>query len=168
MLVDDKLVSIFSQINLFELHLCPQDLIFEEGRQTVRDYYGRLVGKGNFEYLLSRFSLPSQSRRVSADIYLRSGRAIRPLPRAFPQDGLHGRPRHCSQSSHPLRRWPTHLDLRREGDTWIVETADGTTYVSRKLALATPSVAAAPAADLRPIWHGIWKPYPLQQSIQSV
>ena len=157
MLVDDKLVSIVSQINLFELLIsAPKILFLRKAGQTVRDYYGRLVGKGNFERTFSAVfsAVPSQKAdEFPADILFKKRARNKTVAKSFTLQGGLQSVAHAivaNPAIHYVGGQPTQA-LRREGDTWIVETADGTTYASRKLALATPSsVAARLLADLAP------------------
>lgn len=157
MLVDDKLVSIVSQINLFELLVsAPKVFFLKKAGQTVRSYYGRIVGKRNFARTFSAVfsAVPSQKADdFPADLLFKKRARNKTVAKSFTlREGLQSVAHAVAANSaiHYVGGQPTRA-LHRAGDTYVVETADGTTYASGQLALATPpSVAAHLLADLAP------------------
>ncbi len=157
MLVDDQLTSIISQINFFELLVsAPKILFLKKAGQTMRSYYGRIVGEKNFARTFSAVfsAVPSQKADdFPADILFKKRARNNAIAKSFTlQGGL-------QTIAHAIAANPA-IDyignqqvrtLRRESTTCIIETVDGTTYRSHQLALATPPpVAARLLAGLAP------------------
>ena len=149
MLVDDRFASIVSQINVFELLVsAPKILFLKKAGQTVRSYYGRIVGEKNFARTFSAVfsAVPSQKAdEFPADILFKKRTRNKSVAKSFTlQGGL-------QSVAHAIAANPA-IDyvgdqqiqtLRRQGDSCVVETANGTVYGARQLALATPSSIAA-------------------------
>lgn len=157
MLDGNRFVSIVSQINLLELLVsAPKIFFLKRAGQTVRSYYGRIVGEGNFERTFSAVfsAVPSQKADAfPADILFKKRARNKAVAKSFTlQSGLQAIAHAVAANPaiHYVGGQPAQA-LHREGDAWIVETADGTTYASGQLALATPpSIAAHLLADLAP------------------
>ena len=157
MLVDDRLASIVSQINLFELLFsAPKMFFLKKAGQTVRSYYGRIVGEKNFARTFSAVfsAVPSQKAdEFPADLLFKKRARNKDIAKSFTlQGGLQSVAR--AIAADPAIDYvggQQVQSLQRTGDIFTVKTADGSTYGAHQLALATsPSVAAQLLADLAP------------------
>jgi protoporphyrinogen/coproporphyrinogen III oxidase len=157
MLVDGGLKSVLSQVGLFELIFSAPRLFFlKKTDRTVRSYYGRIVGSGNFARFFSAVfsAVPSQKAdEFPADMLFKKRTRDKEFPRSFTlRDGLESlatelaaRPGVAFVGGQDV------VSVLRKGQGYQIRTADGVAYTSQNLALATPSsVAAQLLAQIEP------------------
>ena len=166
MIVGTTFKSVFSQIALFELLFSAPRLFFlNKSGQTVRSYYGRIVGEGNFARTFSAVfsAVPSQKADdFPADMLFKKRARNKEVAKSFTmQRGLQSIAEAIiAQPNVEFSAGQSVESVRRENDLYHVQTADGATYQGRHLALATPppeaaflleNIAAALAQHLRQI-----------------
>jgi protoporphyrinogen/coproporphyrinogen III oxidase len=150
LLVDDKLRSIPSQLNLGELFASAWRAFSEhkQGR-TVADYYGKLVGRKNYQRVLAPLfaGVPSQCvDDFPAEMLFKRRARRKDIPRSYTFAGglqtlIDGM---ASQPGITLRTSAAATALARTDAGFVVELAGGTEHISaRRLALAVPAPQAA-------------------------
>ena len=149
MLVGNTLKSIFSQIGLFELLFSVPRLFFlKKDGQTVRSYYGRIVGQGNFARTFSAVfsAVPSQKADdFPADMLFKKRARNKDIAKSFTmQRGLQSIAEAIvDQPQIEFVGGQRVESIRRENDLYHIQTADGTVYQSQHLGLATPPSEAS-------------------------
>ena len=87
MLVGDRVKSVLSQVGLFELFFSAPRLVYlKKAGQTVRSYYGRIVGPGNFARVFSAVfsAVPSQKADdFPADMLFKKRGRDKGFPKSF-------------------------------------------------------------------------------------
>jgi protoporphyrinogen oxidase len=149
MLVANDLKSIFSQIKLFELLVSvPRLFSTRKKGQTVRSYYGNIVGQGNFQRIFSALfsAVPSQKADdFPAEMLFKKRARNKDIAKSFTmQRGLQSIAE--AVAAHPNIEFKTVQDARtitRAGERFCIQTAAGDSYISERLALATPPPVAA-------------------------
>ncbi len=149
MIVGTAFKSVFSQIGLFELLFSAPRLFFlNKSGQTVRSYYGRIVGQGNFARTFSAVfsAVPSQKADdFPADMLFKKRARNKEVAKSFTM-------RHGLQSIAKAIVAQAHIEfvggqsvesIQRENGVYQIRTTDGTAYQSEHLALATPPPEAA-------------------------
>ena len=96
----NRFVSIVSQINLLELLVSAPKIFLKRAGQTVRSYYGRIVGEGNFERTFSAVfsAVPSQKADAfPADILFKKRARNKAVAKSFTlqRRPTGDRPRRC-------------------------------------------------------------------------
>lgn len=157
LLVDGEVRSVASQLGIFELLGSVPRLIglAKEGR-TVRDYYGRIVGSGNYERVFGPLfaAVPSQNADAfPASMLFKKRDRRKDVLRSFTvQGGLQtialGL---AAQPTVDLVRGARAVSVAHRGAGFEVTTQDGRTFGARRLAFAVPpSEAARLCANVAP------------------
>ncbi len=149
MLVANDLKSIFSQINLFELLFSAPRLFFTSKKgQTVRSYYGNIVGQGNFRRTFSAVFSAVPSQRADdfpADMLFKKRTRNKDIAKSFTmQHGLQSVAKRIT--TNPNIEFKSTQDVHtitRAKKLFCIQTVDGNSYKSEHLALATPPSVAA-------------------------
>jgi protoporphyrinogen oxidase len=157
LLVEGKVRSVPSQLAMGELFASAWRAFTEKkAGRSVGDYYGRLVGKGNWQRVFAPLlsSVPCQrADDFPAEILFKRRPRRKNFPRTFTLrqgistlvDKLAADPRVALRTSAGAR------DLARTDQGYTVTTADGNTVVVRTLILALPpDVAGRLLAPLLP------------------
>lgn len=91
MLVDGKVVSIFSQLGFFKAFTGALKMISTpKDGQTVREYYTKLFGEANFNKVIHPVTsavICQDSANVSADLLLKSRKKDKSVPKSFSLKG---------------------------------------------------------------------------------
>jgi protoporphyrinogen/coproporphyrinogen III oxidase len=149
MLVDGKLRSIPWQLSLPELFASAWHAFSErkQGR-TVADYYGRLVGRRNWNRVVAPlfatvFSQPAD--KFPAEMLFKKRTRRKDIPRSYTfaggiqtvTDRIAAEPRTMLRTNAPVRA------LARTEGNFVVEMAGGDRVFAQRLALALPAPEAA-------------------------
>jgi protoporphyrinogen/coproporphyrinogen III oxidase len=149
LLVDNRIRSIPSQLALWELFASAWRVLTlrKEGR-TVEEYYGRLVGRGNWKrvvapLLSAPFSQPTGG--FPADMLFKRRPRRKDFPRAFTFAGGLGSlvERMSRHERITIRTGAEVHKVEREGPLVTIDTAEGGRTVARRLALALPPATGA-------------------------
>lgn len=149
MIVGTAFKSVFSQIGLFELLFsAPRLLFLNKSGQTVRSYYGRIVGAGNFSRTFSAVfsAVPSQKAdEFPADMLFKKRARNKEVAKSFTmQRGLQSIAEAIiAQPNIEFVGGQNVESIERKNDLYHIRTANDTTYQSQHLALATPPPEAA-------------------------
>ncbi len=146
MLVADHLRSIPSRLNYFELFVsAPRLLFLKKHGQSVKSYYSRIVGKGNFNKVFTHLfsAVPSQSAdEFPADALFKRRQRRKDIIRSFTLP-------HGLQSVIDAIAAVTDIDavtgsealeIERLAQSFAIKTADGERYTADYVALATAPV----------------------------
>jgi protoporphyrinogen oxidase len=149
LLVDGKVRSVPSQLALGELFLSSwRAFTSRKDGHTVSEYYGRLVGKRNWQRVFAPLlsAVPSQrAEDFPADMLFKSRPRRKDLPRSFTlKGGL------STLVDHLVREQPITLRLNsgarsldRTAQGFVVHAEDGSATEVQSIALALPSDVAA-------------------------
>ena len=149
LLIDGQLRSIPSQINLTELFASAWHAFSERKQgQSVADYYGRLVGKRNYQKVFGPLFavVPSQpADGFPAEMLFKKRSRRKDIPRSFTlPGGLQTlTDRMASQPGITLQTQAEARALARTEHGFAVALADGRRILARRLVLALPPTAAA-------------------------
>jgi protoporphyrinogen oxidase len=156
LLVDGKLRSIPSQLKLGELFGSAWRAFTErkEGK-SVADYYGRLVGKQNYQRIIGPVlsAVPSQTADgFPADMLFKKRARRKDVPRTFTfagglqtlVDALASHPGIALKTGTPVR------SVIRAGQGFTVETSTGRIECSRVAVASPPAVGADLLKDVSP------------------
>lgn len=149
LLVGDAVRSVFSALSLLELLWNgPKVFFLQRAGRTVAEYFGRIVGPGNwarvFRPLLS--AVPSQRPDdIPADMLFKKRPRRKSYPKSFTLQGglttfleaLSSAPGLTIETDARAAR------VRREGALLAVELADGRILTANHVAVAVPPAAAA-------------------------
>lgn len=149
MLVEDHLRSIPSQLNFFELLVSAPRLFFlKKQGQSVKSYYSRIVGKGNFDKVFTHLFSAVPSQRADdfpADILFKRRQRRKDVLRSFTlPNGL--------QSMTDAVASGSGIDFAMAGEATQIEagsrsvevqTANGERHLADYVALATPPADSA-------------------------
>ncbi|MGC4113495.1 MAG: FAD-dependent oxidoreductase [Myxococcales bacterium] len=141
--------SILSELNVLSLLAHAPKVAFtkKEGR-TVRDYYERLVGKGNYERIFGPMfaAVPSQKAdEFPSDMLFKKRERNKELPRSFTLNG-------GLQTVVDLLLEDPHIttamsaeakSVEREGEGFRIQFADGSERTARFVVLAAPPSVGA-------------------------
>ena len=147
--VDGKVRSVPSQLAMGELFASAWRAFTErKSGRTVEEYYGRLVGRRNWNrvvapLLSAPFSQPTGS--FPADMLFKRRPRRKDFPRTFTMDrGLASVIELLSRHENiTLRTGAQAREVGREGALFTVDTVDGSRTVARKLVLALPPAISA-------------------------
>jgi protoporphyrinogen oxidase len=147
LLRDGQLRKISQELGLFELLVsAPRLVTTRKGGKTVREYYGRLVGAGNYQRVFGPLlaAVPSQpADDFPAEMLFKSRKRRKDVPKSFTmQAGL-------SSAIEALAATPgvsvetsaTVTALERAGDGFVVHSGSGS-YRARHVAVAVAPPAA--------------------------
>ena len=155
--VDGKIRSVPSQLSMGELFASAWRAFTEEkAGHTVEEYYGRLVGKGNWKRVFGPLLAAVPSQRADAfpaEMLFKRRPRRKDFPRTFTfEGGLSALVDRMSQGEHLTLRTNVEVQgLTREGACFAIHTADGAKTLVRKVVLALPPpVAARLVAELAP------------------
>jgi protoporphyrinogen/coproporphyrinogen III oxidase len=147
--VDGKIRSVPSQLALGELFASAWRAFTEDktGR-TVEEYYGKLVGKGNWKRVFSPLisAVPSQpADAFPAEMIFKRRPRRKDFPRSFSfAGGLTTLvERMAGQDNVTLRMGAAVNGVDRDGSAFIIATSDGKRTAARYLASALPPAVAA-------------------------
>ncbi len=159
MLVEDRLRSIPSQLNFFELLVSVPRLFFlkKEG-QSVESYYSRIVGKGNFDKVFTHLfsAVPSQTADdFPADILFKRRQRRKDVLRSFTlPNGLQSvTDAVASGSGIDVAMGSDAVQIEAGARSFEVKTANGERYVADYIGLATSPVEGARL--LRPVYPAL-------------
>jgi protoporphyrinogen/coproporphyrinogen III oxidase len=147
--VDGKIRSVPSQLAMGELFASAWRAFTEKkAGHTVEEYYGRLVGKGNWRRVFSPLLSAVPSQRADgfpAEMLFKRRPRRKDFPRTFTfQGGLSSLVEGMTQGEHITLRTNAEVQaLTREGALFAIHTADGGKTLARKVALALPPAVAA-------------------------
>ncbi len=147
--VDGRIRSVPSQLSMGELFASAWRAFTEQkAGRTVEEYYGRLVGKGNWKRVFGPLlsAVPSQrADAFPAEMLFKRRARRKDIPRTFTfRGGLSSLVDRLIEGEHITLRTNAEVQsLTREGELFAVHTTDGATTVARKLVLALPPVVAA-------------------------
>lgn len=157
MLVDGRVVSITSQLSFGELlWSAPRFVGARKEGNSVRDYYGRIVGNGNYDRVMSAMfaAVPSQcADEFPADLIFKKRERRKDVAKSFTLKGG------LQTLTDALAAAPgvqvvtgaTATAITKQGEAFAVTTADGRTFLAPRLGLALPpSVGALLMADVAP------------------
>ena len=149
LLLDGKVKSITAGLNIFELLLSAPNLFFQKKEnQTVKSYYSKIVGAGNYRNTISHFfnAVPSQvTDDFPADMMFKSRPKRKDVLKNYTfKGGLQSVAYTISaRKGIQVRVGSAAESVVQTGGKYVVRTADGNEYSAGALALAIPSAAAA-------------------------
>ena len=149
MLVEGKLRSIPSQLSLTELFALAWHALRERKQgQTVAEYYGKLVGRQNWNRVFAPLFatvLSQPADNFPAEILFKQRPRRKDIPRSFTfAGGIQTlTDRITAEPGITLRTDATARALARKDGGFVVEIAGGDQVVARRLALALPAPEAA-------------------------
>jgi len=144
-----RVQSVPSQLGWAELaRSLPRLLWTRRAGASVADYYGRVLGRGNFERVLRPMlsAVASQDAAgIPADLLFKKRPRRKDRPRSFAFAGglqtipeaIAAQPGLAVRTACPVRR------IERAGSAWRVTSGCGEAFAAPALALATPPDAAA-------------------------
>ncbi len=149
MLVEDHLRSIPSQLNFVELLASVPRLFFlKKQGQSVKSYYSRIVGKGNFDRVFTHLFSAVPSQRADdfpADVLFKRRQRRKDVLRSFTlPNGLQSVT--DAIASGPGIETATGSDavqIEAKGRSFEVKTANGERHAADSVALATSPVDSA-------------------------
>jgi protoporphyrinogen/coproporphyrinogen III oxidase len=147
--VDGKIRTVPSQLAMGELFASAWRAFTErKAGRTVEEYYGRLVGKGNWKRVFAPLlsAVPSQrADAFPAEMLFKRRPRRKHFPRTFTfQSGLGYLIDRLPRDQHITLR--TNAEVRaiaREGALFAIQTTDGDRALVRKLVLALPPAVGA-------------------------
>ena len=149
LLVDGEVRSVASQLGIFELLASVPRLLglSKEGR-TVRDYYGRIVGAGNYDRVFGPLfaAVPSQNADAfPATMLFKKRERRKDVLRSFTvQGGLQAIALGlAAQPTVDVVSGARAVRLEARGSGFEVTAQDGRTFGARRMALAVPPSEAA-------------------------
>ncbi|MCK5691062.1 FAD-dependent oxidoreductase, partial [Myxococcota bacterium] len=157
MLRDGTLRGVMKELSIWRAAFSfPRMFMAKKEELSVKEYFSKIVGKKNYEHMLSAFlaAVPSQNAdNFPATMLFKKRPRRKDIIRSFTLSG-------GLQSFVDGVMTTDHLEtltnksvtsLSRENDAFIIKTADGETYSAPVLALATPaSVSAELLKELYP------------------
>lgn len=147
--VDGQVRTVQSQLAMGEMFASAWRAFTErKAGQTVEEYYGRLVGKGNWKRVVGPLlsAVPSQrADAFPAEMLFKRRPRRKQVPRSFTlQGGLSSLVEHLPSAPHITLRTNTEAQaIAREGSLFAIQTSDGGRALVRKLVLALPPAAGA-------------------------
>jgi protoporphyrinogen oxidase len=149
LLRQDNLYSVFEGLHPFELALhLPQIIWAAKTERSVKDYYSQILGSKNYQDLFGpafNAVLSQPADEFPAEILFRRKPRQKNIPRSFTL------PRGLSSISNAIAAQPnlevltevTVVRVERAVDGFRAITADGSSFTTKKLALAIPPDQAA-------------------------
>jgi UDP-galactopyranose mutase len=155
--VDGKIRSVPSQLSMGELFASVWRAFTEQkAGHTVEEYYGRLVGQGNWKRVVGPLLAAVPSQRADAwpaEMLFKRRHRRKDIPRTFTfERGLSTLVERISKDEHlTLRTNAEAHAITREGALFAIHGADGSKTLARRVVLALPpAMAARLVADLAP------------------
>jgi len=152
LLARGRVRSIASQLGIASLLLhAPRILFAKKAGQTVRGYYGGLVGEGNYERVFGPLFAAVPSQRADdfpAEMLFKSRPRRKDVPRSFTLDGGLSTIFDVVAQTPGLKVIPRAevVSLTRDGGRFTATQSDGRTHQAAQVLLAVPPVAAAKLA----------------------
>jgi protoporphyrinogen oxidase len=149
MLVDGKIRSVPSQLALGELFASAWRAFTEKkAGKSVGDYYGRLVGKGNWKHVFSPLlsAVPSQhADDFPAEMLFKRRPRRKDFPRTFSlKNGLTTLVESLAAvEGVTVRAGAEVRTITRRAEGFVVATADGTQSSTRSIVVAAPADVSA-------------------------
>jgi len=149
LLVNDKIKSILSQLNIFELLLsAPNIFTFKKDGQSVKSYYSKIVGEKNYNDVVSHFfnAVPSQKTDdFPADMMFKSREKRKDVLKNYTFKGGMQSVAKAISARRGLNLF-TSQDVNSitfENGLYVIKSANGGEYSAKTLVLATPSSVAS-------------------------
>jgi oxygen-dependent protoporphyrinogen oxidase len=157
LLVEGRVRSVPSQLAMGELFASAwRAFVLRKAGRTVEEYYGRLVGKGNWRRVVGPLLAAPFSQRADAfpaDMLFKRRPRRKDFPRSFTvEDGLGSLVEALSRREHvTVRTGALVQDISSDGARFSVDCADGFRARARAVVLATqPAVTARLLAKVAP------------------
>ena len=149
LLVDKKLTSVFSALNIFEaLKSIPNIFSLKKEGLSVREYYSKIVGVNNYNNTLSHFfnAVPSQpTDDFPADMMFKSRAKRKEVLKNYTfREGLQSVAKAVAKSKGInvfTGQEVTGIEMVESG--YAITTGSGVTHSAATLALATPSAVSS-------------------------
>lgn len=147
--VDGKVRSVPSQLSMGELFASAWRAFAEQkAGHTVEEYYGRLVGKGNWKRVFGPLLSAVPSQRADgfpAEMLFKRRPRRKDFPRTFTLGGgLSTLVERMSQAERITLRGNAEVQaIVRESASFTIHTTDGTQTSARRLVLALPTAVGA-------------------------
>ncbi|MGQ1908332.1 protoporphyrinogen/coproporphyrinogen oxidase [Marinifilum sp. RC60d5] len=153
----DKHEKIMSKVNKFEL-LCSGPNLFFSKRdgKTVKEYFGKIVGKKNYEKVFNRmFSavIVQKADNFSAEFFLKKRKTkSKEHPKSFVlKQGMQSFMQALTQSENLTLYYGQRVTSVQKSDEFFVKTEDGNEYRTKDIAFAAaPSVAGEILSSVSP------------------
>ncbi len=149
LLVNDKIKSILSQLNIFELLLsAPNIFSLKKDGQSVKSYYSKIVGEKNYNDVVSHFfnAVPSQKTDdFPADMMFKSREKRKDVLKNYTFKGGMQSVAKAISARRGLNLF-TSQDVNSitfENGLYVIKSANGGEYSAKTLVLATPSSVAS-------------------------
>ncbi|MFA5354753.1 MAG: FAD-dependent oxidoreductase [Thermodesulfovibrionales bacterium] len=149
MLVDNRIKPIPSQLNFIELFFSGPRLFFlKKSGESLRSYYGRITGKGNYDKVFGpafNAVLSQKADDFPADMLFNKRPRRKDIMKSFTlREGLQSLPEAvAAQKGMTVLTGKAVSSISSGGDSFTVTTTDGGEYASRFLGLATPPNSSA-------------------------
>lgn len=149
LLRDGKAQSIMSGLNILELLRSAPNLFFvKKENMTVKEYYSKIVGQGNYRNTISHFfnAVPSQvTDDFPADMMFKSRPKRKDVLKNYTfKGGLQSVALAIAdRNGIDVRTGSAAVSVSTSDGRYVVRTEDGQEYSAGALALALPSAAAA-------------------------
>jgi len=148
LLVNDKIKSIVSQLNIFELLLsAPNIFTFKKDGQSVKSYYSKIVGEKNYNDVVSHFfnAVPSQKTDdFPADMMFKSREKRKDVLKNYTFKGGMQSVAKAISARRGLNLF-TSQDVNSitfADGLYVIQSANGGEYSAKTLVIATPSSVA--------------------------
>ncbi len=149
LLIDNQVKSLMSALNLFEaLKSAPSMFSLKKDGLTVREYYSKIAGKGNYEKTLRHFfnAVPSQpTDDFPADMMFKSREKRKDVLKNYTFKGGLQSVAKAIAKSKGINVF-TSQDVKTvtlQDGIYTVTTSEGSSFTAGTLALALPSAAGA-------------------------
>jgi protoporphyrinogen oxidase len=157
LLIDDNIKSIVSQLNLFELLVSAPNLFkLKKTGLSVKSYYSKIVGDGNYRDVISHFfnAVPSQpTDDFPADMMFKSREKRKDVLKNYTfKHGLQGVARTIAATKGiNVFNGQAVSSVEFANGEYVLRTTGGGEYSAKTLVLATPSsVASKLLRDVNP------------------